>query len=305
MTTEPAHGGRESGVKPSRTAEKTLAAVETTVVLGAGVLALVAAERVVSVLANVPFDPVVTPPPLRAVTGSLALVATVCTLVFVAVTDGRATVRTGLLFAAVFGCLPLVAPGATLLAVVAVVGGSALALAGTLGLPDGWTYRGTRQRVVAVGVIVALAATLAGATGLLDGVRNLGAGLTLATLAAVGTRAEGSTLAGGAGLLAAGATVAASALSPFVVGSTLLVAFAVTGVPSLLVALAVAGVVAAAVAGIHRGAYALAVGSLLLLVAGVPTTFPRALVFLLGATLVLLDGSPDMVGPTVPTEGSA
>jgi hypothetical protein len=303
VTSEPAHGGREPGVKPSRTAEKPLAAVDT-VVLAGGTLALVAVERTVSVLANVPFDPVVTPP-LRAATGLLALVATVCTLTFVAVTDGRATVRTGLLFAAVFGCLPLVAPGTTLLAVVAVTGGSALALAGTLGLPEGWTYRGTRQRLVAAGVVVALAATLAGATGLLDGVRNPGAVLTLATLAAVGTRAEGSTLAGGAGLVAAGATVVASAASPFVVGSTLLVAFAVTGVPSLLVALAVAGVVAAAVAGLHRGEYTLAVGTGLLLVAGVPATFPRALVFLLGAALVVLDGPRDMVGPPAPTGGSA
>jgi hypothetical protein len=83
--------------------------------------------------------------------------------------------------------------------------------------------------------------------------------------------------------------VAAGAVSPFVVGSALLVAFAVTGVPHLLAALAVAGAVAAAVAGLHRGAYGLSVGAVLVLLAGVPATFPRALTLLLGATLVLVD----------------
>jgi hypothetical protein len=184
------------------------------------------------------------------------------------------------------------------MAVVAVVGGGALALVGALGAPPAWTYRGVRRRVVAVGFVTALALTLVGVTGLLDGARNTGAFVTLAAIAAVGTGSERSRLAAGAGLLAVGAVAVAGAASPFVVGSTLLVAFAVTGVPLLLVAVAVAGAVAAAVAGLHRGTYTRSVGAVLLLLAGVPATFPRALTLLLGATLVVLahDGTTGVSG---------
>jgi hypothetical protein len=262
----------------------------TPAVLGAGVVSCVAVDRLVSVLANVPFDPVVTPPTIRTATSVLTLVTVVSALISIAVVDRRATVRIGLLFAAVFGTLPLVAPETTLVAVVAVVGGSALALVGASGVstPTEWTYRAVRQRLVALGFVTALALTLAGATGVLDGGRNPGAFVALASIAAVGIQSEGSRLAWMAGLFTAGAVVVASAVSPFVVGSTLLVAFGVTGVPLLLVAGAVTGGVAAAVAGLSRRAVPLVVGAALLLLAGVPATFPRALTLLVGVTLVLV-----------------
>jgi hypothetical protein len=271
----------------------------TPAVLGAGVVGCVAVDRLVSVLANVPFDPVVAPPTVRTAAGLFALVAVVSALIGIAVVDGRATVRVGLLFAAVFGTLPFVAPETTLLAVVAVAGGGALALVGASGVspPTEWTYRTVRQRLVALGFVTALALTLAGATGVLDGGRNPGAFVTLAGITAVGIQSEGSRLAWLAGLLAAAAVVVASAVSPFVVGSTLLVAFGVTGVPSLLVAGAVAGGVAAVVAGFSRGEGTLVVGAALLLLAGVPATLPRALTLLVGATLVLVvDGGTTEVG---------
>lgn len=295
MTPEPTPDARETGTEATHAPTTDTAVAfavpgSTAAVLGTSTLAVVAVavQRGVSILANVPFDPAVTPPAVRSATGALALVAVVAALVAVAVTDGRSTVRVGLLFAAVFGPVPLVAPGTGLLAVVAVVGGGGLALVGTLGRPTTWTYRDARRRVVAVGFVAALAVTLAGATGLAEGVRNTGAVVTLAAVAAVGTRSEQSPVAAAAGLLAVGAVVVASAVTPFVVASALLVAFAVTGVPSLLVGLAAAGAVAATVAGLSRDEYALAVGGLLLLLAGVPATLPRALTLLLGATLVLV-----------------
>ena len=296
MSPEPTPDARETGSEATHapTTDTTAAFAvpgSTAAVLGTSALAVVAVavQRGVSILANVPFDPTVTSSAVRSAAGVFALVAVVAALVAVAVTDERATVRVGLLFAAVFGPVPLVAPGTALPAVVAVVGGGGLALVGTLGRPATWTYRDVRRRVVAVGFVAALAVTLAGATGLAEGVRNTGAFVTLAAVAAVGTRAEGSLAAALVGLLAAGAVVVASAVNPFVVASALLVAFAVTGVPSLLVGLAAAGAVAATVAGLSRDEYALAVGAALLLLAGVPATFPRALALLLGAALVLGD----------------
>jgi hypothetical protein len=256
-------------------------------VFGAGVVGAVAVERAVAVLANAPFDPVAVAPALRTAVGALALVAVVAALLAVAAADGRPTVRIGLLFAAVFGPLPLVAPGTTLMAVVAVVGGAALALGGALGVPAAWRYRAVRHRVVAVGFVAALALTLLGVTGLLAGARNAGAFVTVAAIAAVGTRSAGSRPAAAAGLLAVAAVTVASAASPFAVGSALLVAFGVTAVPALLVALALAGGVATAVAGLSRGEYTVGVGAVVLLLAGVPAKFPRALTLLLGATLVV------------------
>jgi hypothetical protein len=304
MTPEPTPDARETDRESSSTVvTDAVAAFDVSghppAVLGACVVGCVAVDRLVSVLANVPFDPVVAPQTVRTAAGILALVAVVSALIGVAVADGRATVRVGLLFAAVFGTLPFVAPETTLMAVVAVVGGGALALVGASGIspPTEWTYRTVRQRLVAFGFVTALALTLAGVTGVLDGGRNLGAFVTLAAIAAVGIQSDGSRLAWMAGLLAAAAVVVASAVSPFVVGSTLLVAFGVTGVPSLLVAGAVAGGVAAVVAGFSRGEGALVVGAALLLLAGVPATFPRALTLLVGATLVLVvDGGTAEVG---------
>lgn len=295
MTGEPTTDTRETDAEVSHSATARILDIDAsdseTAVLGVGGLALVAAvvEAVVTVLANVPFDPTVAPPSIRIATDLFAVLTVIAALVTVAVADGRATVRVGLLFAAVFGALAIIAPGTTLTAVAAVSGGAALALVGTLGLPREWTYCAVRRRIVAAALVAAVALTLAGVTGLLDGFRNLGAFVTLAAIAAVGTRSEGSRLAAGAGLIAVVAVVVASTLSPFVLGSTLLVVFGVTGVPHILVALAVAGAVAAAVAGLSRGEYALAVGAVLLLLAGVPATFPRAMTLLLGATLVLLD----------------
>jgi hypothetical protein len=257
--------------------------------VGITLLAMVT-STVSRILANMPFDPVSVPASLRAALGVATPLALAIALATVALTDERATVRVGLLFAAVFGLLGVVAPAAVLPAVVAVAAGGALALSITLGLPDSWGYRQVRRRAIAAGFALAVALSLAGATNVIgSGLVGIGTALALASLAAVGTRAERSPVAAGAGALAVGALVAVSATSPYVVGSALLVAFAVTGVPNILVALAVGGGVAAVVAGLTRREYPLAAGGALLLLAGAPVTLPRAMALLLGATLVVLD----------------
>jgi len=90
------------------------------------------------------------------------------------------------------------------------------------------------------------------------------------TLLAV--RAEGDPVALGAGALAFAGVVAASAAAPYVTGSALLAGFAVVGSPHLLVATAAFGGVAAAVSGFRGGDARLAIGAVLLLLAGVPAT---------------------------------
>lgn len=253
-------------------------------------LLTVFANTAVRILANMPFDPVAVPATVRSVLTVAAPLTVAFALATIGLTDDRATVRVGLLFAAVFGLLGVVVPTTVLPAIVALAGGSALALSGTLGWPESRSYRALRRRGIAAGFVLAVACSLAAATGILGStVYSLGTTLALVSVAAVGTRSAGSLLAGGAGLLTIVALVAVSASSPFIVGSALLVAFAVTGVPHALVALAVGGAVAAAVAGVLRREYTLTAGAALLVLAGAPVTLPRALTLLLGATLVLVD----------------
>jgi hypothetical protein len=262
-----------------------------TVVTGTGLVALfvVAIRSTIRLLGNVPFDPVTVSPSTR--TGvAVATPLTVGTvLAVIALTDDRPTVRVGLLVASVFGVLGEFAPAATLPAVVAVVLGSALALVSGLGRAEELSYRVVRRRLLAAGIVTAIALSLADSTGLVPGLHGAGSLFALSAVALVGTWAEQSFLPAIAGVLAGGVVVYAGITSPFVLGSALLVVFAVTGVPHLLFALAVAGGTAAATAGFSRGLYPLAIGACLLVLAGVPVTLPRAMTLLLGAVLVTLD----------------
>lgn len=259
------------------------------VVAGAGGLALVAVtlQSLVDALYNLPFDPVVVPAPVRGLLAVGTPVVLALALVVAALASGMPTVRVGLLFAGVFGLLAVLSDAATLPAVVAITCGGALALAGGLGVPS--SYREGRRAAVAVVLLAGIVISLASATAVVDGLRGLGGTVVLAGIAALGVRSDGDRVALGAGVLAALAVVVASATAPFVLGSALLVSFAVVGAPHLFVALAGGGAIAAIVAGIRRGEQTLAIGAALLLLAGVPATIPRATAIVLGAGLALLD----------------
>ena len=260
-------------------------------VAGAGLLTLLvlAARTTHGLLVNAPFDPVVVPPALRTGVATGVPVVVGGALAVVALTDDRPAVRVGLLFAGVFGLLGVFLPTVTLPAVVAIACGAGLALFGSLGRLETLSYRGVRRRLLGAGFVVALTVSLADGTGIVRGLHGTGSLVALSAVALVGTRAARSLPAAGAGVLAAAGVVYAGSTSPFVLGSALLVVFAVSGVPPLLFALAVAGGTAAATAGLSRRLYPLATGACLLVLAGVPVTLPRAMTFLLGATLVTLD----------------
>jgi hypothetical protein len=277
------------------------------VVLAAGALALAAtaADVAVTVLANRPFDPIVATPGVRAATGTVAPLAAVLGLGIVAATARVATARVGLLFAAAFGGLAVAAPGATLPGVVALALGAALALSGTLGRPAAWGPRAVGRHLVAAGFVAGIAVSLWSAVGLLDpGLGGAGELLALGAVVGAGVLVRPGLLGFAAGLVAAGAVVAASVAAPFVVGSALLVAFAVGSAPQALVAAAVGAAIAAAVAGLARGEQAPAVGAGLLVLAGIPVTPARALVVALGATLLVLDVTADGVGRPTEVAGS-
>lgn len=258
------------------------------VVAGIGAIAtlFVALQTVVSILYNLPFDPVHIPTAIRSGVAVGTAIVLGLALVVVALLAREATIRVGLLFAGVFGLLVVVSPAATAPAVVALGGGSTLALLGSLGPPE--SYQDARQIAVAVAFLVGITASITSMTGILDsGFREIGAMATLLALFGLGIRAETDRTALIVGTVAALGLIAASMNSPFALGSALLVTFGIVGVPHLLVALALSGATAAIVAGLRRREWSLVVGTTLLLFAGVPVTLPGALAVLLGATLIL------------------
>jgi len=240
------------------------------------------------ILHNVPFDPLAVSAGVLGAMEVTAAFAVALALAAIGFAIDRPPVRIGLLFAGVFGALAAAAPAARVPAAVAVTAAGGVALLGALGVPD--SYRELRRRAVAAGFLVAIALSLASTLGVASGgVRELGVLAYLVALVALSVRVRGDWLAVVAGAAGFAAVVVASAIAPYIAGSALLVGFAVVGAPHLLVAAAVGGAVAAAVAGLRRRSPALAVGAVLLVVAGVPATPTAATAVLLGATLATVD----------------
>ncbi|WP_128906576.1 phosphate ABC transporter permease [Halorubrum amylolyticum] len=270
-----------------------------------GLLAAVAVgvSTALRVLYNAPFEPVAFPPRAVSVAGTVAALAAGVALAAVALSTERPVVRVGLLFAGVFGVLATVSGAATVAAAVAIPVGAALAFARALGVPA--TYFEFRRAVVALTVPLAAGLSLASTAGIVGSpVRAAGSAAFLAGVTLLAVRAEGDPVALVAGAGAFAGVVAASAAAPYVTGSALLVGFAVVGSPHLLVATAAFGGTAAAVAGLRDGDAWLAVGAVLLLVAGVPATPGAAAAVCLGAALATLDAE-EFFSPTVATEVSA
>ena len=266
----------------------------------------------VRVLYNAPFEPAGFAPGLVPVTGTVAALASGVGLAVVALSADRPAVRVGLLFAGVFGVLATVSNAATVAAAVAVPGGAALAFARALGPPS--TYFELRRAVLALGFALATGLSLAATAGIVGPpFRSIGSAVFLGGVTLLAVRAEGDPVALVAGAIAFAGVVLASAAAPYVTGSALLVGFAVVGSPHLLAATAAFGGVATAVAGLRVGDAWLAVGAVLLVLAGVPATPGAATAVCLGAALAALDaedllggrGAPDSPDATTETGVSA
>jgi len=210
------------------------------------------------------------PPRLVPAVGTVAALASGVALAAVGLSTERPVVRVGLLFAGVFGVLATVSGAATVAAAVAIPVGAALAFARAMGPPE--TYFELRRGVIALTFALAVGLSLAATAGLVgspserpdpprssrgDPPRGSGRGRP-GRPRCRRTRVRG--------------VVAASAAAPYVTGSALLAGFAVVGSPHLLVATAAFGGVAAAVSGFRGGDARLAIGAVLLLLAGVPAT---------------------------------
>lgn len=263
-------------------------------VAGGLALAAVAGSTLLRVLYNAPVAPIEVPGGAVTAAGTFATLVVVAALASIALASDRPAVRVGLLTVGVFGALATVADAAAVPAVVAVPGGTALAMGAALGAPS--SYRGLRRRVVALAFPAAVALALAAATGAVDpGLRGTGTVGVLAATTLLSLRVEGDRTALVAGGVGFAAVAVVSSAAPFLTGSALLVGLGVVDAPVLLVATAVFGAVAAAVAGARRGEYVLVFGVGVLLSAGAPTAPPSATAVCLGATLACVD-LDDLIG---------
>lgn len=264
------------------------------IIAGAGVLALatVAVGTGLRILGNLPFEPVALPAVIETgVRAGTPLVVALATVAVALGTDG--STRVGLLFVGVFGLLAALVSGASVAAMVGVTLGGWVALGGRVvpggGMaPGGWGGRPLGDpRSVTVAALFAggVTASLSSAVGM--GPRGFGTLLTLAGIAALPALVDRDWRDVTVGALAVVAVLGAAVTSPYVAGATLLVGFAITGVPLLVVALAVGGCATTVSAGVRAREAVRVAGAALCLLAGVPVTVPRATALLLGATLLL------------------
>lgn len=217
-----------------------------------------------------------------------ALVGPATGAVALGFTADEAWERTGLILAGVFGLLAAVTPAVAGPAVGAVVVGGWLTLVGRSTGTDQTETVDVLCGLVAATLLAALTLSLFGARG----VRTIAFRQTGTVLALVGMAATPFAVrAGWRALLAGGLAVAATLYltlsAPFVSGAVALVAGSVVGASALLLTLAVGGLAATVVEGVANGRVGPAFAGSLLLVAGVPSTLPRAIPVVVAVALLL------------------
>ncbi|WP_276271398.1 phosphate ABC transporter permease [Haloarcula litorea] len=245
-------------------------------VLATGVAALAVAARFLATLVvAVPGGPAAAP--LGALSTAAVVVAAGAAVV-VGVTERRPTAGVGALFVGVFGALSLLAAAAATPAAVAVVAGLALVVAAHRDALGRW--RGAAAAVF----VGALAVNLAAGVGGVAALRGTGSTLALVgvglTPAFAARATDGPAL--GWGVAAFGAVVAFGLGLPFVTGAATLAGTGAVGASLPVLAFAAAGAVTTGSAAARTRRFPLLAGVVLLAVAGVPATLPRAVPFALG-----------------------
>jgi hypothetical protein len=257
----------------------------------AGLLAVVplAATTLYRVAHNVP-GPLPEPlTRLAALALPIAVVGPAAAGLILAATADAAGERVGLAFVGGFGLVSLASATAWLPAAVGTTCGAALVVGARLRRAIGTANapamrRGGVAALLAAAVAVSLSATAGVAPATL---RPLGSASALLGVGLVPLLIGGDRLSLVTGALAAVLTVGLAASVPYVTGAVLLVGGGVVGAPLGLVALAVGGGVAGLVYTVRHGRTDAALGTGLLLTAGVPGTLLRAVSVVVAIALLV------------------
>ncbi|WP_458189635.1 phosphate ABC transporter permease [Haladaptatus sp. NG-WS-4] len=215
-----------------------------------------------------------------------AIVGPAAGILLLGVTTAEAWTRAGLVLASVFGLLSAVTSAVAVPAVGATVVGGWLMLRGALATLPPANRR--RIRVVVFVLLTGLTLSLFGAVGVHPvALRTAGTTLALAGMAVTPLAVRPRTSAFAVGGVAAATTFYLTGAAPFVSGAVVLIAGSVVGGSALLLAAAVGGLTATVVEGAASGRVTLTSTGLLLLMAGVPSSIPRALGVTLAVAFIL------------------
>lgn len=265
---------------PVRATAAVLAAAGVAVLTGGGVLL------------NAPVDAPAWLGQNHRLLAGAALLAVAAAAVLLGALSTDPVVRVGLVAAGIFPALTVFSTAAYAPAMGVVLAGGALAVAASHGRPEG--YLDARAVAVAGVLVAAVAAALAGATGLAPPwTRTAGTVLWLLGAASLPVATETDGLDWGAGALAGVATAQFALAAPFVAGAVFLVGGGIVGAPLSLVALGAFGGAAATVGGLRHGRPTAGAGALLVVLAGVPATLPRALAVVVGLVLLASPGGAE------------
>ncbi|EMA46050.1 hypothetical protein [Halococcus saccharolyticus] len=263
-----------------------------TVRLSAGLVAVVgiALLTLTRIAVNVPVGlPLVSSSVWFDTVTTAAVVGPAGGIILLGVTAEEAWERIGLILVGVFGLLSALTSAIAVPAVGVTVAGSWLLLIGqTRGLKRQDYRWQSLGGLVAIALLGSLTLSLFGAIG----VRPAALRPAGTTLALVGMAMTPLAVRSSLGPLAVGAltgvgTFSLTASAPFVSGAIVLIAGSAVGASAVLLAAAVGGLTATITEGVMRHRITPAVAGLLLLMAGVPSSIPRALSVVLAVALIL------------------
>lgn len=208
--------------------------------------------------------------------------------VLLGVTTAEPWERIGLVLVGVFGLLSALTSAIAVPTVGIVAAGGWLLLVGPM--KHGVFVANPRRvfRTLVAGVLLAgLTLSLFGAIGIEPAIlRPLGTTLALIGMAATPLAVRSTVGPLAVGVLAGTGTLALAAAAPFVSGAVALTAGSVVGASALVLATAMGGLTATVAEGVLHRRIAPAAAGCLLLLAGVPSSIPRALGVILAVAFI-------------------
>ncbi|WP_049910438.1 MULTISPECIES: hypothetical protein [Halococcus] len=263
-----------------------------TVRLSAGLVAVVgiALLTLTRIAVNVPVGlPLVSSSVWFDTVTTAAVVGPAGGIILLGVTAEEAWERIGLILVGVFGLLSALTTAIAVPAVGVIVAGSWLLLIGRARGFERQDYRWqTLGGLVAIALLGSLALSLFGVIGVRPAtLRPAGTTLALIGMAATPLAVRSSLGPLAVGALTGVGTFSLTASAPFVSGAIVLIAGSAVGASAVLLAAAVGGLTATITEGVMRHRITPAVAGLLLLMAGVPSSIPRALSVVLAVALIL------------------
>lgn len=254
--------------------------------IGAGILALLPMMAVfaLTIGTNTPIGPRLPLAPLRAPIEMAAYFGPASGALLLGFTAKTGSMRVGMLSAGVFSGLVLFTPSASIPAAMALA--TAAVLVGVSVVPKS-IRSAPIQTVVTIALSVGVILSMIGILGFEPAlIRRLGSVLIAVGLAGLPAMSGYSRRSIGIGLVGGALVVAAGLSAPVMTAAVSLLGMGVIGLPLALLGIGAAGGITAIAEATRRGRTRTAIGSGLVLVAGVPSSIPAAVAVIVALGLI-------------------